>query len=268
MREIFGQIKLSTFISSIFLRIKENQMFTKNRKKLIKSLHQKKYRDAHELFIVEGEKMVRELINLNSSDLGAQIIDLYCIASLHKSFPEAEIISSEDMTSITAFKTSPGIFAVVEQPTLPELDLKGTTSILILDEIKDPGNLGTIIRSAEWFGIDMIILSPQTVELYNPKTVQSTMGSLFRANIYRIELEKTLSILAKNDFTIYAADMNGYDMKQEKWADKKALVIGGEAPGISNSSKTHSHKIISIKGTGNAESLNAGVAASIIISHW
>jgi TrmH family RNA methyltransferase len=243
-------------------------MFTKNRKKLIKSLHQKKYRDAHGLFIVEGEKMTRELISLNSNGLGATITDLYCISSLQESFPEAEIISSEDMTSITAFKTSPGILAVAEQPSLPELDLDRINSILILDDIKDPGNLGTIIRSAEWFGIEAIILSPQTVELYNPKTVQSTMGSLFRATIYRGELEKMYLALTQNKFTIYAADMNGDDIKLEKWAEKKALIIGSEAHGISAASKMNAHKTMSIQGVGNAESLNAGVAASIIISHW
>lgn len=242
-------------------------MFTKNRKKLIKSLHQKKYRDLHGLFLVEGEKMVRELQNEANSPSTFDIEAVYTTKSSSPNFPLSEEISDEDMQSISTFKNASGVLALVKQPSL-DIDFKSKTSTLILDNLKDPGNLGTIIRSAEWFGIDMVILSNETVELYNPKTVQATMGSIFRIPIWRSDLSTSIERLKAEGFTLYAADMNGQDIKNEPWATKKGLIVGSEAHGLSEVSRTQTDKVVSIKGSGKAESLNAGVAASIIISHW
>ncbi len=243
-------------------------MFTKNRKKLIKSLHQKKYRDLHGLFLVEGEKMVRELLTSDLNNGNFEIDGIYAVQNFIRKFPEATEIAKEDMQSISAFKNASGVLSVVKTKNSPQLSSELGSNVLVLDNIKDPGNLGTIIRSAEWFGIKDVIISKETVELYNPKTVQSTMGSIFRVNIWREELNEAMDMLKKNRFTIYAADMSGSDIKSEKWPIKKALIIGSEAHGVSEQMIKSTDKIVSIVGKGNTESLNAGVAASIIISHW
>ncbi len=243
-------------------------MFTKNRKKLIKSLKQKKYRDAHGLFLVEGEKMVHEVISLDNS-AGFKVEDFYTVPSLSDKFPEANIISEEDMRAITALKNHSGVLAVVKQKNQTKnWQSAQDKSVLMLDNIKDPGNLGTIIRSAEWFGIKDIIVSPETVESYNPKTVQSTMGSIFRVQMWRENLVESLSKLHEEGYISYAAEMKGNSLKETVWSPKKVLIIGSEAHGLSDEVKGLTQNFVHIEGKGKAESLNAGVAASIILSHW
>jgi len=244
-------------------------MLTKNRKKLIKSLHQKKYRDAHGLFLVEGEKIGNELLTTDLSELGFEVDGIYALQRLEEHYPNATIISENDMQSVTALKNNSGVLAVVKQSN-QSFDFWENLNdeVIILDDIKDPGNLGTIIRSAEWFGIKEIIVSPQTVEWYNPKTVQSTMGSMFRVNIWKEDLSTAISKLSARGYVTYAADMGGKPIKDINWSPKKALIIGSEAHGLSEDVRALCQNIVSIPGKGKAESLNAGIAASVIISHW
>ncbi|MFK7755681.1 MAG: TrmH family RNA methyltransferase [Flavobacteriales bacterium] len=244
-------------------------MLTKNRKKLIKSLQQKKYRDAHGLFLVEGEKMVKEALSSNISAVGFEVESVYALLSLEDQFPSATIISDEDMQSITALKNHSGVLAVIKQSTQDaEFWNSLHANVLVLDDIKDPGNLGTIIRSAEWFGIKEIIVSPYTVEWYNPKAVQSTMGSIFRVKLRKESLTDALPKLHDNGYTSYAADMGGTSIQKVNWASKKALIVGSEAHGLSDEVKELAQHKVHIEGKGNAESLNAGVATAIILSHW
>ncbi len=240
-------------------------MFTKNRKKLIKSLHQKKFRDSTGLFIVEGEKMVGELLD---SSFGSAVQYLLASKSHLAAKFQAELISEKDMESISTFKSAPGILAVVEIPEASEIPYQNFKSCVLLDDIKDPGNLGTILRSAEWFGVDAVLLSSDCVEVYNPKVVHSTMGSLFRVPVFREEVEAHCTALKENGHTLYAADMNGTALHDVKWKEPKTLVIGSESHGLGAYTKEAAHEVISITGKGQAESLNAAVAASIILSHW
>lgn len=236
-------------------------MFTNNHKKLIKSLHQKKYRDLNGLFIVEGKKCVSELLE---SDLEVEF--LLTTQNLADSFPQATIISQKEMDAISALKTAPGILAVTKFPKRSDLNLGN--KVIILDNLKDPGNLGTIIRTAEWFGITDIILSPESVEEFNPKVIQSTMGSFFRVNMHRKSLADSILDLKSKGYTVLGADMEGTSIKEMNWPDKMGLVIGNESHGISSEVSALIDEKITIPGSGNAESLNAAVATSIIISHW
>ena len=236
-------------------------MLTKNHKKLIKSLHQKKYRDLHGLFLVEGEKCVQELLN---SDY--EIEFLLALETLRSSFSEAEILEEKELKTLSAFKTSPGVLAVAKKRT-SAMDSTGD-KIILLDNLKDPGNLGTIVRTAEWFGVKDIFLSPECVEEFNPKVVQSTMGSLFRVAIHRCKLPEKITELKDEKFCFYAADMSGENVKNVKWSSKSALVVGSESHGISAEVSSLMDKKITIIGKGEAESLNAAVAASIIINYW
>lgn len=240
---------------------KENEMFTNNHKKLIKSLHQKKYRDLHGLFLVEGKKCVNELLE---SDY--EIEFLLALQSQTTDYPEITVISEKEMSAISALKTAPGILAVAKKK--PSSGTIAGNKILLLDNLKDPGNLGTIIRSAEWFGISDIILNSECVEEFNPKVIQSTMGSIFRMNIERCSLPEKISDLKERGIQIYGADMEGEFLNEVSWTDKIGLVIGSESHGISSQVSALLDKKITIQGRGQAESLNAAVATSIIISRW
>ncbi len=240
---------------------KENEMFTNNHKKLIKSLQQKKYRDLHGLFLVEGNKCVSELLE---SKLEVEF--LLALQRQVDDYPEATVISEKEMSSISALKTAPGILAVAKKPSLAVTDFG--QKILLLDNLKDPGNLGTIIRSAEWFGIKDIFLSKECVEEFNPKVIQSTMGSIFRMRMQRMSLTEAITMLKEKGFSMFGADMEGEVLKSISWPEKIGLVIGSESHGISQEVSPLLDKKVTIEGRGKAESLNAAVATSIIISNW
>ena len=239
-------------------------MITKNQIKYICSLHLKKNRDTHNCFVVEGEKIVNELLR---SDFNVKAIFATkdWIQSVKKAI-EIHIISEKDLKRISALKSPNKVVAIAE---IPKRDLeislikKGLT--LVLDNIKNPGNLGTIIRVCDWFGVENIICSNPSVELYNPKVIQATTGSFLRVNVYYTDIEKVIKKLPDN-FPIYGAFMDGKNISALDLEENAILVMGNESLGISTKlSELISEKIgIRSEKTG-IESLNVAIATSILL---
>ncbi len=236
-------------------------MLIKSRMKIVRSLKRKRNRLQHAAFIVEGYKSIAELVTA-----GLQAEDIYVTAgnTVLDHLPAQEI-SAREMAQISQLTTPPGYLAVFKIPQQREFHLKGRT--LALDGINDPGNLGTIIRLADWFGIDQIICSPETVDLYNPKSVQATMASLARIPIYYKNLEETL---ADCDLPVFYADMDGESIYKNPLPAAAIIIMGSESHGVSANLRNLA-KAITIPSYGsknNTESLNVATATSIITAEW
>ena len=235
--------------------------------KWIKSLHLKKNREKENLFLVEGEKIVSELIQ-NFPGLIRLIVckNSFVEKSIElKTIDQERIFSvnTEEMQRISTLNTASTVLAVVEKFTLKEID--STKSLIVLDGIQDPGNLGTIIRTADWFGIDQILCSPTTVDLYNSKTLQATMGSFLRVNVHYEELKP---FLLQNQDKVYAALMDGVPYQQIPKEKVKIILLGNEGNGISPELIPLLKNPITISGKGEAESLNVGIACGILLSYF
>ena len=232
-------------------------MLTKNQFKLICSLSLKKNRQKHGLFIVEGEKLVNEVL---SSDW--EVEGIY--ATKEWLGENATIISNNDLSRISSLKTPNNVVAVVKIKK-GSLDITSNT-VLALDGVKDPGNLGTIIRLADWFGVEDIICSDDCVDYLNPKVVQSSMGSFTRVNLHYTSLMDAFK--KHSDYKLFMTVLNGTPLSEMTNADKKIIVMGNESKGISNKIlELTSDKITIPKSkSSKAESLNVSVAAAIILS--
>jgi TrmH family RNA methyltransferase len=243
---------------------------SKNEIKFIQSLQQKKFRDTEDLFVVEGIKLFQELITSESYEI-EEILILEDSELIDNLKPEhallLSIISQKDLERISGLKQPNQVLAVVKKNSVPEIDHQKDGLILFLDDIKDPGNLGTIIRTAEWFGVHQIICSTTSVELYNPKVVQASMGSLFRMNICQTDLIEALAAAKKNDFQLLCADMKGENLHTFDFKSKTALIMGSESHGVSDEIRALS-QAITIPKYGSAESLNVAMACGIIMSYF
>ncbi len=244
-------------------------------KKQIKKLHQKKYRYEFREFLVEGVKGVHEAID-NANVLvmvvegsrrdEKQLQSLITLAT-KKDIP-IEYCGRKDIGDIKTTDTFPGVQAIVEMPEIDINDMLDQTPILFLEKVKDPGNLGTIIRTADWFGIKHIILSEESADPYNEKTVRSTMGSIFRTNILNKEnSSRVLGMLKDDGYDIYGLDMKGDNIHKLKAKQKSVYVFGSESQGLSKEMITYIDKTLVIPGKGNAESLNLAISAGIVMSH-
>ena len=238
-------------------------MISKNQIKFIKSLYLKKNRLKAQLFIAEGEKIVNELLNSKF-----EIEHIYAtkqFSAINRVEKSALTMVGNDELSMISNLTSPNnVLAIVR--FFPQ-ELESNTGItLVLDDVNDPGNLGTIIRMCDWFGVVQLICSNNTVDCYNPKVVQSAMGSIFRVNITYLDLATYLSDI---DAPIYGAYMNGVDVKLQEFPNQFHLVMGNESNGISEPITKFTTNKISIKNIGkNAESLNVAVATSIFLHEF
>ena len=238
-------------------------MISKNQIKFIKSLSLKKNRVKAQLFIAEGEKIVNELLNSNF-----EIEHIYAtkqflgINRCHKS--AVTLITNDELLRIS-YLTSPNNVLAIVKISQKESEKSGGIK-LVLDDVNDPGNLGTIIRMCDWFGVTQIICSKSTVDCYNPKVVQSAMGSLFRLDIKYLDLATYLDNI---DTPIYGAYMNGVDVKGQEFPKQAHLIMGNEANGISESISKYITNKVSIKNIGgNTESLNVAVATSILLHEF
>lgn len=238
-------------------------MITANQKKFVKSLAQKKFRTEYNCFVVEGEKLVHELID---SDFEIEVI--YALKDwIEENQPEkAEEVSAKELASISLLKTPNQVLAVVKQKKEPLPNTINSFSI-VLDKIQDPGNLGTIIRTADWFGIKTIICSDDSVDVYNPKVIQATMGSLFRVNVVYTNL--TDFFKEYNSLSVYGAMLDGENVYQ-KTLNKKGsvLLMGNESKGISESLLPFITDKILIPKIGHAESLNVASATAILCAEF
>jgi len=239
-------------------------MITKNQVKYIQSLGQKKCRDTEQVFVAEGPKLVNELLIAEN----CKIVHLYAVKEwIGESKTNVEIteVSPEELQKISQLTTPNQVLAIAKKIGWEgEPVIRGTVS-LALDEIQDPGNMGTIIRLADWFGIKNIFCSLNCVDVYNPKVVQSSMGSIARVRVNYTDLITWLT--DNNAVRIYATAMNGRDITKMETINEGIIIIGNESKGISGEIVKLSNVQITIPGKGKAESLNAAVAAGIILSH-
>ena len=239
-------------------------MLSKKEVKDIQSLSLKKHRDETKLFVAEGPKIVEELILLSPFNV-LGVYGLEDWTSAHTELADAvriETISAEILGKISHLKTPNKVLAVLQQFSVEIPVIEGVS--IYLDTIQDPGNFGTIIRIADWFGIKNIICSAGCADLYNPKVVQSTMGSIARVKVF---YDHDGSWISSQNLPVYGATLEGIPVYGHKKIDKGIIMIGNESKGISNELQRRLTEKITIPGKGEAESLNAAVATGIILSH-
>ncbi|CAN5212150.1 RNA methyltransferase [soil metagenome] len=242
-------------------------MLSKAQIKYIQSLQRNKYRIQYQQYLAEGAKIVPELIQS-----GAKIMQLYALPEwigansdlMKQHYVSAEPITPEELEKISALSTPNQVLAVVAMPHSETIPSPEGISIA-LDAIRDPGNLGTIIRTADWFGIKRVYCSLDCVDIYNPKTVQSTMGSIVRVEVIYTDLEALLK--AHTHIPVFAADMDGESLYTTALPAEGILLVGSESHGVSPTLLPYTRPI-TIPRFGGAESLNAAMATGIILGWW
>ncbi len=239
-------------------------MLSKNEVKYIQSLGHKKRRDEERLFLMEGSKMVAELLTHYSS----QIVRLYATETFFQQHPSAKnitqhhIVSEDELARISQLQTANQALAVLDYFEEPASEDQSATWSLVLDGIRDPGNMGTIIRLADWFGIKTIFCSPDCADIYNPKVVQATMGSIMRVSVQEKELT---TFLADQQLPVIGAVLGGKELSSFEFPKAGFLVIGNELNGIRQEIISLLTDKLMIPRFGEAESLNAAIATSIFL---
>tara|TARA_R110002051_G_scaffold241712_1_gene302133 strand:- start:104524 stop:105243 length:720 start_codon:yes stop_codon:yes gene_type:complete len=234
-------------------------MVGKSQIKFIKSLQQKKYRYEHQLFVVEGKKTVHELMASDFETYKIYSTDLNFVKSVAY---KVELIKADDLKKMSSLSTPNGYLGVFKIPKPKKIPLHDW--IVALDTISDPGNLGTIIRLCDWFGIKNIVTTTNNVDCFNPKVLQATMGSIARVQVTSVAL---VDFLKTANLPIYGAFMNGTPVHKVNFTDPGILVMGNEANGISEEiSKLVTERItINHFGASTTESLNVATATAIIV---
>jgi len=238
-------------------------MVSKNQIKLITSLQQKKFRQIHQLFIAEGVKVIQELLQSNFV-----LEHLYVTQNIFEtiSSDKKTQISDQDLKRISCLSTPNNCLALFQIPEQKPRNDKGL--IVALDDIRDPGNLGTIVRLCDWYGIDQMVCSEQTVDVYNPKVVQATMGSISRVSVAYLDLEKYLK---RTSTPVFGTFMDGKNVYKEELPQEGILILGNEANGISEKLEKLVTSRVAIPRFGNlqqTESLNVATATAIFLSEF
>jgi TrmH family RNA methyltransferase len=241
-------------------------MVSKSQISLIKSLQQKKFRREHRLFVAEGYKSVSEFIAS-----GYQMQTVYhtpaVTAKLNKLSKKVNFqdISAADLQKMSSLTTPQEVLAVIHLPEWPKLTQSNLVNqfTLVLDGVQDPGNLGTIIRTADWFGIQNIICSEDTVDAYNPKVVQATMGSLARVNLHYTNLATLLPLL---NLPVLGAMLNGDNIYTANLGTQGLIVMGNEGNGLRPDIQDLVTQSVTIPRVGEAESLNVAIATALFCS--
>lgn len=254
---------------------------TKEKLKSIRKLSQKKFREIENKFIVEGSKIIREAL---ASDWTTESVlvtneffsnpsnnDLFKI--IEKEGVPVFQISPNDLDAMTDTVTAQGIAAIVQEKKTHNINLETLnlpdSVIVAVDRISDAGNLGTIIRTCDWFRIDALLIGQDSVELFNPKVVRGTMGSIFHFPIYRnVDLMRWLSNTKTLGYGVYTATMNGSPLHSQNYSRKSVFVFGSESHGVSDEILTIADAKITIPKFGKAESLNVAVACGIVIANF
>lgn len=236
---------------------------SKNQLKIITSLSQKKYRQKHQLFIAEGVKVVKELLNSCF-----EVDTLFVVDDFETSIKEDKLvrINEYELQKISNLKSPNKVLGLFKIPYNKPIQNKGL--IIALDAVNDPGNLGTIIRLCDWFGVAELICSNDTVDCYNPKVVQASMGSLTRISIHYLDLEEYLT---STEIPTFIADMNGKNVYNSNLPKEAILIMGNEANGVSEEIKNVIKNKISIPRFGEiqeTESLNVATATAILLSEF
>jgi len=240
-------------------------MLVKSQVKYIQSLRHKKFRDTEGVFVAEGPKLVQELLQssntvvINGFATRDWLIENETLLREKNAFAEAGI---QELERISFLSSPAKVLAVFRKPVFPD-PVKPSGITLLLDNIQDPGNLGTIIRTADWFGVKRIICSPDTADLFNPKVVQSTMGSIIRVEVLYQDLMEYLKVHPA--IPTFAAVLDGEALSEPVRISEAIILIGNESRGIRPELSILADKRIRIPGSGPADSLNAAVAAGIIL---
>jgi len=238
-------------------------MLNKNQIKGITSLHQKKQRLSNQLFFAEGIKVIQELVESNF-----ELVHLYTTQNDFEevSIPKKSIITETDLKKISALATPNSCLAVFKIPV--EKTIIDSGLILALDSIRDPGNLGTILRLCDWFGITQLVCSKETVDIYNPKVVQATMGSIARVHVNYVDLN---SYISQTKLPVFGAFMDGDNIYETALPPAGIIVMGNEANGISLELEKLIKNRLTIPRFGalqKTESLNVATAAAIFLSEF
>ena len=238
-------------------------MVSKNQIKLITSLQQKKYRVANQLFFAEGIKVIQELVESNF-----ELVHLYTTQNDFDEVSNAKktLIHESDLKKISALATPNTCLALFKIPDNKEIDESGL--IIALDSVRDPGNLGTILRLCDWFGINQLICSSETVDIYNPKVVQATMGSIARVNVNYIDLN---TFISETKLPVFGTFMDGKNIYKSVLPQEGIIIMGNEANGISSELELLVKNRLTIPRFGHlqkTESLNVATATAIILSEF
>ena len=242
-------------------------MLSKSEAKYIQSLSQKKYRLQENVFVAEGPKIIEEALN-NAAVTVKKVFAVDAWMETHKKYAakyDMATITQSELERISQLKTPNQVLALIEMHRNEDFVLKKEKLALAPDGIQDPGNMGTIIRIADWFGIEQIICSTDCADIYNSKVVQASMGSIFRTRVFYTELASWLA--AQTGADIFGAALQGTPLKSYKKIQRGILVIGNESKGIRQDVMQQVRQKITIEKVGQAESLNAAVATGIILSH-
>lgn len=242
-------------------------MLTKNQIKYIKDLARKSKRNSEKKFVVEGEKLVNEMIQSR-----VEFEEIFAVDEWEPGYEDLPVtrISEKDLERVSQLKTPNKVLAIV--PTFEDDvndDLENGLT-LFLDRINDPGNLGTIIRMADWFGVNKIICTENSVDVYNSKVIQSSMGSVFRVPVFYQNASDYLKSYKKQfpENKVFGAAMSGDTLGEGKLPQNGLLVMGSESHGIDLEIENYIDQFLTIPSFGQAESLNVGVATGIILWEW
>ena len=238
-------------------------MVSKNQIKLISSLQQKKQRQVHKLFFAEGIKVVQELLFSNF-----ELEHLFTTEDIFTEILSSKqtLISEAELKKISALTTPNTCLALFKIPETKKVQEKGL--LLALDDIRDPGNLGTILRLCDWFGIQQLVCSKETVDLYNPKVVMATMGSIARVNVTYLDLNE---FIKNTKLPVFGTFMDGKNIYKEKLPNEGIIIMGNEANGISKDIENSIQNRLTIPRFGDlqqTESLNVATATAIILSEF
>jgi len=249
-------------------------MLSKRTIKLINSLEKKKFRQELGLFAVQGEKMIEELLKSDYKIRMLLSTDFYFLNNtLNTPDTEKILVTEDEMHKISTLATAGKIMAIAEIPKQQQIfELKKNNLYLALDDLQDPGNVGTIMRLASWFGIDTLIMSENTADIYNAKTVQATMGALFRLQVFYKNLTEVFTLAQQQTIPVYGTYLNGKNIYETKLTMNGIIVLGNEGNGINkNLDKYITEKLYIPPFSNNnthSESLNVSVAAAIVCSEF
>ena len=243
---------------------KKVQKISIQKLKWLKSLHLKKNRDKERCFIIEGEKIVKECMRL----IPDKIELIACLNEHIELIPEVLqnkclLVTNKDLERISKHKTPNKLIAVVYNKK--EVQFNRNAKFLILDSIQDPGNLGTIVRTADWFGITQMVCSENCADLYNSKALQASMGSFLRVQVFYKSL---IPFLETTQFNISGAFLHGHPIEPNQLKNSNAIMLGNEGQGISPELEKFCNNPVKIVGHGGAESLNVSSAGSILMYEW
>jgi len=253
-------------------------MISSSRSKLLRSLQHKKYRDRHQLFVVEGEKMVGELTEQDPGH-GFEVREIYATPEWIRD-PSRQMLSSgidvveatrEEIQKVSTLVSPQAVIALVSKPKIPPgIEELIHHTVLAFESIRDPGNLGTIVRTADWFGIKHIICSPDSTDIFNPKVIQATMGAFTRVKVYYSNLSEWLDSSGMEQKAVYGTYLEGENIYETSLHAAPVILFGNESRGLSDKLVSRAQRLISIpsfseKGKGS-ESLNVASSVAVVCS--